>query len=383
MYSYDKVNDKYREECGWVKPMQPCFSFGRCVGDSSLPLFIGQLKGKIVSIIQILIVQMSTSTIYESMHFLLVINGSNGVIKWQLLIKIKIHRDGFQYSLKKRRNILITLTNCSIRNFGCTRNNCDVIGLFDCDENRYNLACISQKIQIEALWISIFGLPCIHTGMNLGALIVQTEDTGSLEKAVGKPGSTSHWRWVMSRFGRNVHHANHLYVHAGISLGCALVNNQWRRFQKDQLHPFYLKLGLDKKFIHLCEFNKCKENKYIEENAKKFEKIAEFINTRKYQNYGCISDWYSLCTIYSIGIDGFHCCLRVCNHTAKNIILFAIDYNDWINKAENSEIRQTNHGPFYPRLSLQQILHHFRVCCEVPFYYDEKNPSRSKVYAGY
>ncbi len=170
------------------------------------------IKGKYFSMYQTLLLQLGTKSIRDCMHFLTCLDVDTKVTVWDALIKFKIHRDGFRYS-HGRINILVTLSNCSIWNCENSRNSCSIISVCDLCENRYNLHLLSQRQDIETLLLRVFGLVDPKTGWLFGCYIANVEDTGSLEKSIGKADARGHWRWLWSKYGKKIHHQGWLYYH--------------------------------------------------------------------------------------------------------------------------------------------------------------------------
>ncbi len=176
------------------------------------PANVFPINAKYFSIYQTLLLQVGTETIRGCMHFLTCRDVNSNVTVWDGLIKAKIHRDGFRYS-HGRINILATLSNCSIWNCENSRNTCSIISIGDFDENRFNLHLFSQRQDVETLLLRVFGLPDSKTGWLLGCYVVNVEDTGSLEKSVGKDSSKGQWRWLWSKYGKKIHHDGWLSYH--------------------------------------------------------------------------------------------------------------------------------------------------------------------------
>lgn len=339
------------------------------------------LKGFIMSLFEILLIQLSMPSLYSSIKWLQIKN-RGGLIKWALYLTQKIQRDGFLYYLKKRRNLLITQTLCSLSNMANSRNACTVIGLFELDENRWNLSNISQRIDMMIHWLNIFGIVCPQTGRNIGVFSTNVEDTGSLEKTLGKDHGKGYWRWCFSRFGNIIHHQRHFTIHVPISIDAAFCHNVWKKFYKNDLYNYYIStLKLNPEKSYLMEFAKS-NHQFIHKNEKNFAKLNAYINGHKSDNYGIVTNWYGCKSIYSFGVDGLHMCLRVINFTIKCIILFAIDYCNFLRKNPNMVAINHPYKKNYKIMETDALLKHFKECCEIPLHYDKDSPGRSSIRAG-
>ena len=379
-YDYREIETCYRKECDYMNLFQTQASH------SSLNKVIDfRLNGKYMSLIQTLFLQTSTDTIFECMHFLKA-ETKNECIKWDVFIKGKLQRDGFQYNLKSRRNILITFTNCSVWNVGNSRNCCSIIGLIDSDEDRWTLSLISQKLDIELMYLNILGFVCLRTGRNLGVVITNVEDTGSLEKTFGKDCASGSHRWHISRENNQVHHHQWLKLYPPISVDARLGDRVWTQFEDDVLKPYLLseKTPLSIFDLYLCEFNKSLSNSRVAENDSEFKKIRKMINESKNSNFGFVGNWQGAKSIWTFGADGLHLALRIANHTIKRIIIMTLDYSKFLkdNKSFITKNHKSCNGKKYEILSSEEIIKHFKNCCHIPFHYDPKQPNRLRITSG-
>lgn len=339
------------------------------------------LNGKYISIIETLFLQLSTDSIFECMEFLSVEDALD-FVKWCAVMKIKLHRDGFVFNLGGRMNILITLTNCSIIHGGASRNCCSIIALINSDEDRFTLSLVSQKLDMELMYLNILGLVCPRTGRNIGIVCFNVEDTGSLEKTFGKDCASGAFRWHLSMANKIKHHYQWFTYHLPISVDVKLANDIWENFEDTFLVPYLnsQRIDLTVEHKHLCEFNKSMSNKIIKDNKESFEKIRKKINVFKSENHGFIGNWHGAKSIWTFGADGLHLTLRILNHTTKKYILFVLEYASFLKN--NRPLILLNHGPDYQVLESTEILSHFKDCCKVPFHYDPKNPGRMRITSG-
>ena len=377
-YDHREIEKCYREECEYMNLFQAKATHWT-IGNTR---FAFRLNGKYISLIETLFLQTSTDTIFECMHFLQA--DIDGFRKWDIFMKGKLQRDGFQYNLKSRRNILITFTNCSVWNVGNSRNCCSIIGLIDSDEDRWTLSLISQRLDIELIYLNILGFVCLRTGRNMGVVITNVEDTGSLEKTFGKDCASGSYRWHLSRANNQVHHHQWFSLHPPISVDAKLADDTWTHFERTILHPYLLENNTPLSIfdLYLCEFNKSKSNEDVAKNESSFKKVRTKINEFKTNNYGFVGNWQGAKSIWTFGADGLHLALRIANHTIKRIIILSLDYSKFLKS--NKSFIQTNHGKEenYKILSNEEIINHFKDCCFIPFHYDPKQPNRLRITSG-
>ena len=337
-----------------------------------------------MSVLQILFMQLATDSIYKQMRFMSV-KDTEYFVKYNDLMIISIHEDGFQYNLQSRRNMLITLTNCSVSNIANSRNCCSIIGLIDADEDRWSLSLIRQRIDLEILWLHILGFVDLRTGHNIGIICTNIEDTGGLEKTIGKDCASGSWRWHISKHGAKKHHQQFNTYHLPISIDLKLAEDTYREYEDKILKPFLNSnhTNLTILDLFLCEFNKSMSNPRVKEMKEEFEKIRKKINEFKQANHGFIGNWQGAKSIWTFGADGLHLSLRIGNHTIKAVILFSISYTDFLR--DNPEFIEKNHGKDYKEyvvLSVDELIKHFKECCSIPFFYDKSNPNRLKIKSG-
>ena len=381
-YGSESIDNIYEEECKYIDSYQ-ARGEQRC---TYVPKPISyNLNGKYVSIIQTLFLQLSSQHIYDSMHLLKVTINKSNFIKWDCVMKFKLQRDGFQYNLKSRRNMLITLTNCSVWNVGNSRNCCSIIALIDSDEDRWTLSLVSQRLDIELMWLNIIGFVCLRTGRNVGIIAFNVEDTGSLEKTFGKDVASGRYRWHLSKFNAQTHHHQWFTAHVPISVDVRLAETTWRNFENNILDPYITnsnKIDLKSSDLFLCEFSKSTSNPIVYKNNSLFKKIQDKINRWKIKNHGFVGNWHGAKSIWTFGTDGLHLALRIANHTIKRLIIFTIDYSHFLKK--NTDFIKQNHRRCkkYKILSTDQIIRHFRDCCKIPFHFDSKHPNRLRITSG-
>ena len=384
-YDHREIDRVYHKDCDYIHIYQP-------TGTHLLPFHnirhLEDLNGKYVSIIQILFMQLCTDSIYKSMHFLCVKDNS-GFIKWKYLLKFKLQCDGFVYNLKSRSNILITLSNCSVRHTENSRNCCSIIALIDAPEDRWTLSLVSQNLDLELMYLNILGIVCPRTGKNIGIICFNVQDTGSLEKTFGKDGASGLHRWHLSRENYKIHWQQWFRSHVPISVDVKLAEDIWRKFERDVLKPHLRKKNNNGPIhlhnIHLCEFNTCSKSiKYICDHQSEFLKIRRLISQYKNSTYGFIGNWQGAKSVWTFGADGLHLALRIYNITLKRVILFSLEYSTFLKN--NQEYIKLNHtlkaDDEYKIMSEEQILRHFEKCCCISFSYDSQQPQRLRIKAG-
>lgn len=373
------IESQYQQQCEYMNLYQPTSI--HWINDNKYIDF--NLNGKYISVIETLFLQLSTDSIFECMHFLSAIDAQD-FIKHRFVMKFKIHRDGFVYNLGSRSNMLITLTNCSISNVGNSRNCTSIIALIDSEEDRFTLSLISQRIDLELMFLNILGFVCPKTGHNIGIIGLNVEDTGSLEKTFGKDSASGSYRWHLSIQNKIKHHQQWFTFHLPISIDLKLAHDTWKEFEQtkllDYLSTSVSGLGIDDLF--LCEFNKSKSNDRIREHQKEFKKIRQRINANKFFNHGLVGNWQGAKSIWTFGADGLHLSLRIGNHTVKRFMIFCLDYSEFLKT--NPEYIEINHPKCknYQPMEASHILRHFKDCCKIPFHYDPKNPNRLKITSG-
>ena len=134
--------------------------------------------------------------------------------------------------------------------------------------------------------------------------------------------------------------------------------------------------------LYLCEFNASTSNNRIYSMKKDFEKIHKKNNEFKRKNHGFIGRFLGAKSIWTFGADGLHMSLRIGNHTIKTIILFSIEYSEFLQ--DNPSYISLNHpnNIHYKPMKTDDIIKHFKDCCHIPFNYDKNNPRRLKIKSG-
>ena len=354
-----------------------------------------KLKGLMISILETLYIQFSQDKLWESMHFIQAMDES-GFMKFYAYIKLKICRDGFELYGRDRRNILITLINCSLRSCGNSRNAASILGLFDMEEDRWTLSLINQRLDIELMALYVLGFLDIRTGHNIGIVNFNVEDSASMEKTIGKDNPKGSHRFLFdgAEYQLKYHVQENFHWHLpAITIDTKLADNVWRKFENTNLrHKYCLKKGeinterqhrnkIPQNKFYLCEFNKSYSHEYIKKNASIFQKIRSHILHHKIFNSAFIGNTQRAMSIYTACLDGLHLSLRIGAHIAKNFMLFSIDYSQYLR--DNPQCIQKNHdvndNSEYPLLTTEQILIHFRDHVKIPFHYDADNPGNLKI----
>lgn len=383
-YTVTDIEGQYKQQCQYYKLYQPTASH---LSEHENKAHLFDINGYYMSIIQTLFMQLCTDSIYDSMHWLTAKDVTQ-FIKYDVFIVCKLQADGFVYNLGLRSNMLVTLTNCSVSNVANSRNSCSIIALIDSAEDRWTLSLMSQNLDLELMYLNILGIVCPRTGKNVGVVCTNVQDTGSLEKTFGKDRASGRFRWHLSRENSKIHHHQWFRTHVPISVDIKLADDTWRKIENDVLKRYLQSntlLRLNESHLYLCQFSKSKSNPFIYKHMDEFKKIRQKISELKNETYGFIGNWQAAKSIWTFGTDGLHLSLRICNITIKRIILFSLEYTQYLRC--NPHMIQQNHHEIddlsnYPLLSNEQILNHFRECCQVPFSYDPKQPTRLKIKSG-
>lgn len=144
-----------------------------------------------------------TNTIRDAMHWLSVTEPDEDVIVWDFLLKYKNQRDGYRHESGR---FLVQMSTMLTSLYGHQNSNlnADLLSLNHCAENNFSLSLLSQLADRETYIIRVFGMPDPRTGRLIGLNITNVEDTGSLEKSLGRRDATSDGRFIFTHQPRNV-----------------------------------------------------------------------------------------------------------------------------------------------------------------------------------
>lgn len=82
--------------------------------------------------------------------------------------------------------------------------------------------------------------------------------------------------------------------------------------------------------------------------------------------------WMTASSVHALPLEPLHGELRISTHTIKWVVIFAVEYYQWIGQACNRAYRDANHAADFVVLSTDEVLHHFRHCCRLKFSIPEK-----------
>ncbi len=150
----------------------------------------------------------------------------------------------------------------------------------------------------------------------------------------------------------------------------------WDQLFIKHILPYCLKYKINP---HLVQFAADKEYAPNLPNRERY--FAAYRDFRKFfAKYGYpVGAWNRAEGIYNCALEGLHGEMRICGHTIKYSMLMCINYYKWIVLPENAHYLLTNHqGQFIP-LSVSNIIHHFRHCCDCHFHWDPNHPGALSV----
>ena len=379
--THDKVKREYNKSTKWIISNQLFAASTMDLQHASIEL----LPGKHVSMINIILLQLATPTIFNKMQLLDIYeraplfrdrgkiitqeemtyyaNPANVRIKKIAynVCQIKTAHDAF--ALGNGKNIeLATMTNVSIPFMASTPHNCDVVAAQDIGkEGRKSLFQFVQNPGIEALLLQTVG--CFHPITNQ---IINVQVTSPADTHASQFGMAS-----SSFAGRS----GHLYTTATknevfdicnvvpLSRTAANVSELWENIIKDVWTP-ELEEWIQQKYPNdeINQYNvwaKCCQDGYSSLKAK--------LNTKTDLFSIILSPWLAASSVYGKGIDGLHSILNLPTLTTKYIILFAYD--------EYGEMKQNDPN----KISEQQIDHHIKHCIRIKSSFPKQNRQRGGV----
>ena len=328
-----------------------------------------EFRGRYFSLREAIGYQLAHPHFANAMHFMRMVDPGAGLHIYDQFIKIKLARDGFLFK-NHRCSFLSCFSNCSIRHLENSRNNCVLMAMGDFTENRLNLSQVCQYQDIETHLARLFGFIDPRNGCLVNVLAVQVEDSGCMEKSLGRDkASSGKWRFLWSSLPRLVHN-EWKTTHVPICVDAKFCHRQWQKLLAEKVGPYCRRQDIQD--IHLAEFVDSKDDPQIAEHIEQFEKIMSYIHANKDSSSGMIGDWNRADCIWSFGLDGLHCELRICNHTVKYFMKMVFEYEDYVR--ENPHVIAANHGEIqpedYPLQSFEDLKRHFRDRCSIPFKYD-------------
>ena len=324
-----------------------------------------ELNGYRYSLFHIIWNQLTTPAIRESMHWLSFRDRDDGdKVFWQAITKWKLCRDAFAFE-SGRSNIVVSFTNCSLQHCCNTYYNADIVSINDVEEDKFNLHLVSQQCEKELTILRIIGIPDPHSGVLLGVYASTIEDTGALEKTLGRGSPLSSGKWLYSKFGPGIHVDDYLTKLAPISIDAKMAQEEYIKLITTKLQRRCVDKGLNP---HLVQFYR--EPKFRRGAPKHKEYIAEWTNLSKQAKHYLYTygQWLTANSIHALPLEPLHCELRISTHTIKWVVIFAFEYYQWMNDdVTRDRFNEINHsGTFVPQ-TREQVLRHFRECCCLVF----------------
>ena len=324
-----------------------------------------ELNGYRYSLFNIIWNQLSTPSIRDSMHWLRFRDRRNSnVVFWRALTKWKLCRDAFAFETG-RSNILVSLTNCSVEHCCNTYHNADIVSINDLPEDKFNLHLVSQQCEKELTILRVIGIPDPHSGIMLGVHVVSVEDTGALEKTLGRGNAKSPGRWLYTKVGPRVHIDKYFTHLVPISIDAKAVNTAYQNLVQAELFDYCKGKGLNP---HLVQFYRDNNFRRGEAQHKDYLLAWKRISTNAQRFLCTYGEWLTANSVHALPLEGLHGELRISTHTIKYVVIFSISYYEWMGEDPTSQqYRESNHsGQFIPQ-SREQVLQHFRKCCRLNF----------------
>ena len=355
------------------------------------PMYPGALsrpmKGLYFSILQSLLLQLSTPTIRKCITWRTLQDVRSpysntemdryNVYPYFFIIKKCI--DG--YSLKGNRSLILsTLTNASIWSAEHSVENTDVHYLMDHDEDRYLRNTTDQMSTKEMFTLQQVGVPDLDSGYLVNILPTECEDSKSMQLAVGRGGPMSRSRLIFTKFRWFIPASKWETVFSPISFSSFGAHYRWCEFMEQRLRPKCVAdfPGLKPELVPFAKTLGCEE---INQDRENYLKAYDWLmDNVKYAGLQC-GDWHSGQSIHSKMVEPLHCLIRVSITVMKWYIIYVIQYCEWIGDPTNQHFRNLNHVdcPDYEPPTLRQIKKHFCECCDIPLHYDHESPSTAKI----
>ena len=126
------------------------------------------------------------------------------------------------------------LVNCNVDGYCQSVHHSDLILIANEEEDAYKLNLLSQKLDTEIWILRLFGLVDPKSGKLLFVIVFNSEDTGALEKSLGRPGARSAYRWIFSTVGKEYHIAGWHNWHCPFDMTTEWCQFQWSTFRDDK-----------------------------------------------------------------------------------------------------------------------------------------------------
>ena len=295
------------------------------------------------------------------------------------------------YSLKGGRNIILsTLSNCSIWGGEHSIDAADIHYMCDIDEDRYSRMMTDQMSSQEGLMIQILGLIDLESGYIINVTIIDTEDSKSLQLAVGRGGPTSNSRVIFTRFSWPILSSKWKTVFSPISYASYGGHHRWEQLKERYLVPKCGEAEKDddqkqKDFPNvkadLLPFAKTRASPEIKKFQSEYDDAYKWFLSQIQHGGLQVSDWVSGSGIRTKSVEPLHCTLRVSVIVLKYYHVHIIEYSLWIagDLKLVRDFRIANHGEDYVPYTLDQILKHIYECLDLPFTYCKESPTKSNI----
>ncbi len=349
-----------------------------------------KLRGFSMSIYNILWRQLSTDSIRGAMHWLQVSDlscipqrtdrrylsiANQRVYISDYMMKIKISRDGFVYS-NGRCNVASVLTNCSIYGATNSKTFSDIISLCDIEENAFTLHLMMQEHDLTIYDLRVFGIVDVVSGELISVFCANVEDTGSLQKSLGRGDARGPGKYLWSKHGTPIVIDQMDKYHVPICIDAKLCSFDWDLMYAQHLKPLCEDAGIDPYLLpFFIDPHFQSENPHRSTYRSIIKDLKKIYGDFSY----VVSDWLRADGIHTFALDGLHLELRIIGHTVKWIAVSALYYYEFISDPDHHDILEANHPDGLRILTVNQCLTHFRKCCRMNFQYNDKNRTNMKL----
>ena len=347
------------------------------------------LNGAYFSISQSIQLQLSTKSIRQCMQFRQMHDVqspyrrqmNHRFVVFDYGVIFKLCTDGF--SLKGGRPIQLgTLTNVSIPGAENSIEASDIQYMADIPEDRFSRSLVQQTSECEIDLLRRVGMVDLSTGESIYPIFVQAEDSKSLQLCLGRGGPRSKSRLIFSRISADELCSKWKTLFTPICFDAHGAHSRWLHFFDETLVP---KLLNTRRWRHLkaglVPFTKTKSCPEINRHRQKYEEAYAWMLTALHNAGLQNTDWLCAESIRAKNYAPLHGSLRVPMHCLKWYHLYILEYNEWIELPANSDLKFANHSRRFQARSASFVLRHIRDCLDIPFGYDVKSPSKSRIAA--
>jgi len=335
------------------------------------------------TIYHVLQLQFVTKPIRDSMHFLKVQKPPTrqrdfGTCVGQHCIKLKISRDGFVYAMGRSIN-MACCTNCSVYGFANSTNHVEILSLCEMEETAYELYRNAQHLDKQIFLLRLFGIVLPKSGQLCYCIILSTEDSGALEKSIGRGDGKGNGRYLWSMFGPEIHHKKWRRFHTPLSCNSRFVRVNWRRMQMNE--GLIRAARAHQVSSVLCQF-KLNPNLPLYDTKKAFYRQCNRLRGA-WKRHGYVNgDWKRGEGILAFCMDILHAELAVDTHCLKWESLYLMDYYLWIQHETQLIDKVRNHGSatWCPHpVSRESCVEHLQNHVFIPINFNKTSPTSSKV----